>query len=94
MTGVDHENVVYKQATSISGGSFLSIKNIKEILPYLMTSSVLINKSDLPIVQLPTQKSVDFRASCFCHGKIVNIGYVCSVCLSGDPSIYSNYFIN
>jgi len=25
---------------------------------------------------------VDFRAACFCHGKVVSIGGVCSVCLS------------
>lgn len=25
---------------------------------------------------------VDFRAACFCHRKVVDVGYVCSVCLS------------
>lgn len=30
----------------------------------------------------PTQDQVDLRAACFCHRKIVDIGYVCSVCLS------------
>jgi transcription initiation factor TFIIH subunit 3 len=25
---------------------------------------------------------VDFRAACFCHGKVVSLGGVCSVCLS------------
>ncbi|KAK3826312.1 MAG: TFIIH subunit Tfb4/p34 [Linnemannia elongata] len=31
---------------------------------------------------LPGQDQVDFRAACFCHKKIVDIGFVCSVCLS------------
>lgn len=26
--------------------------------------------------------SVDFRAACFCHRKVVDVGYVCSICLS------------
>lgn len=30
----------------------------------------------------PRQEQVDLRAACFCHRKIVDIGYVCSVCLS------------
>ncbi|MCJ1286352.1 RNA polymerase II transcription factor B subunit 4 [Xylographa opegraphella] len=29
-----------------------------------------------------TQASVDFRAACFCHRKVVDIGFVCSICLS------------
>lgn len=31
---------------------------------------------------LPFQLNVDFRAACFCHKKILDIGFVCSVCLS------------
>lgn len=27
-------------------------------------------------------KAVDFRAACFCHRRIVDVGFVCSVCLS------------
>lgn len=33
-------------------------------------------------LNLPTQDQVDFRAACFCHKQIVDIGFVCSVCLS------------
>lgn len=33
-------------------------------------------------LHLPTLDDVDFRASCFCHGTIVDVGYVCGVCLS------------
>lgn len=31
---------------------------------------------------LPTQVDVDFRAACFCHKKVVDVGFVCSICLS------------
>lgn len=30
----------------------------------------------------PADAAVDFRAACFCHRNVVDIGYVCSVCLS------------
>jgi transcription initiation factor TFIIH subunit 3 len=30
----------------------------------------------------PGTAEVDFRAACFCHGKVVDLGGVCSVCLS------------
>jgi transcription initiation factor TFIIH subunit 3 len=31
---------------------------------------------------MPGSAEVDFRAACFCHGKIVDLGGVCSICLS------------
>jgi transcription initiation factor TFIIH subunit 3 len=30
----------------------------------------------------PAADSVDFRAACFCHRKVIDIGFVCSICLS------------
>lgn len=27
-------------------------------------------------------EAVDFRAACFCHGRVVDLGWVCSICLS------------
>lgn len=34
------------------------------------------------MISVPTQDKIDFRAACFCHKNIVDIGFVCSVCLS------------
>ncbi|KAN0124321.1 Transcription factor Tfb4 domain containing protein [Russula decolorans] len=34
------------------------------------------------IIAVPRQDKVDFRAACFCHKNIVDIGFVCSICLS------------
>lgn len=31
---------------------------------------------------LPPAIKVDYRAACFCHRELIDIGYVCSVCLS------------
>lgn len=33
-------------------------------------------------LRLPKPTSVDFRASCFCHKRSIDIGFICSVCLS------------
>jgi len=42
---------------------------------------------------LPDQEQVDLRASCFSHKKIIDIGYVCSVCLSGNEIFNSIYIL-
>ena len=39
------------------------------------------------IIAVPRQDKVDFRAACFCHKNIVDIGFVCSVCLSSEFAI-------
>lgn len=31
---------------------------------------------------LPSSVHIDYRAACFCHRRLVDIGFVCSVCLS------------
>jgi len=31
---------------------------------------------------LPQQSKVDYRATCFCHKNVIDIGFVCPVCLS------------
>ncbi|XP_071903789.1 general transcription and DNA repair factor IIH subunit TFB4-like isoform X3 [Coffea arabica] len=33
-------------------------------------------------LQLPKPVGVDFRASCFCHKNTIDMGFICSVCLS------------
>lgn len=30
----------------------------------------------------PAADSVDFRAACFCHRRVIDMGFVCSICLS------------
>ena len=43
------------------------------LLPSPLTRSHLIS---------PTQINIDFRAACFCHRRVIDLGYVCSICLS------------
>lgn len=43
-------------------------------------------------IGLPSQDRVDFRAVCFCHQRVVDVGFVCSVCLSSEsPMILRVY---
>ncbi|TKX22574.1 RNA polymerase II transcription factor B subunit 4 [Elsinoe australis] len=52
------------------------------ILQYLL-QSFLPDPSARLHLYLPGQTTaVDFRAACFCHRRIVDIGFVCSICLS------------
>lgn len=44
---------------------------------------------------IPPQDAVDFRAVCFCHQDVVDVGFVCSVCLSSayqDPTTSEDFF--
>jgi transcription initiation factor TFIIH subunit 3 len=43
------------------------------------------------ILAVPKQDKIDFRAACFCHKNIVDVGFVCSVCLS---STHVSYFVS
>lgn len=51
------------------------------LLPYLM-QALLPDAAARQHLYSPTNPDVDFRAACFCHRKVVDIGYVCSICLS------------
>ncbi|KAI1816621.1 TFIIH subunit Tfb4/p34 [Poronia punctata] len=71
-----------QQAAFITGGIFLSAaSNPRGLLSYLMFGFLSDTQARKSLI-VPTQDSVDFRAACFCHRKVVDTGYVCSICLS------------
>ncbi|KAI9450528.1 transcription factor Tfb4 [Russula earlei] len=72
---------VCKQAAHLTGGSYIYLERRDALLQYLMMS-FLPPPSLRHIIAVPRQEKVDFRAACFCHKNIVDIGFVCSVCLS------------
>ena len=41
---------------------------------------------------LPPKVQVDYRAACFCHRNLIDIGYVCSVCLSSKYKVIHHKF--
>ncbi|CAN0161374.1 unnamed protein product [Ectocarpus sp. 12 AP-2014] len=69
-----------QQAAYLTGGLYLEHQGVG--LAQYMFATFLPSQSCRKYLKLRTQQSVDFRAACFCHKRVVDIAYVCSVCLS------------
>ena len=77
-----------QQASDATDGIYLApeagdLKGGAGLLQYLMMG-FLPDATSRQYLNLPGKTEVDFRAACFCHRKVVDIGYVCSVCLSSE----------
>ncbi|PFH57117.1 hypothetical protein XA68_15492 [Ophiocordyceps unilateralis] len=70
-----------QQACFNTNGSFLAASNPQGLLTYLMFGLIADTEARKLLIT-PTHDKVDFRAACFCHGKVVDTGFVCSICLS------------
>lgn len=70
-----------QQACFNTGGTFLRASNPRGLLTHLMFGLIADTEARQHLIA-PTHDSVDFRAACFCHGKVVDVGFVCSICLS------------
>jgi len=70
-----------QQAVHITGGIYLKPALQNGLAQYLLTC-FLADHYARKYLTLPSISKVDYRASCFCHKKVIDIGYVCSVCLS------------
>ncbi|KAH8678343.1 TFIIH subunit Tfb4/p34 [Xylariales sp. PMI_506] len=71
-----------QQAAFITSGSYLSCaSNPSGLLTYLMLGFLPDSEARNHLIT-PSQDSVDFRAACFCHRRVIDRGFVCSVCLS------------
>lgn len=70
-----------QQACDITGGTYLKLPTVTGLLQYLLC--VFLPDPDVRHkLILPARVQVDYRAACFCHRNLIDIGYVCSVCLS------------
>jgi len=77
--------VFLQQAAHLTGGTYFRLARRAGLLQYLMMA-FLPGVTARRHLTLPRQEEVDLRAACFCHRKIVDVGYVCSVCLSSEPT--------
>jgi transcription initiation factor TFIIH subunit 3 len=77
----DSSNSILRQACDITQGTYLRIPNQKALLQYL-NWVLLPDFETRKSLVLPEKVPVGSRAACFCHRTLVEIGYVCSVCLS------------
>uniref|UniRef100_A0A665T371 General transcription factor IIH subunit 3 n=1 Tax=Echeneis naucrates TaxID=173247 RepID=A0A665T371_ECHNA len=78
---LDSDSGLLQQACDITGGLYLKIPQKVALGQYLLWVFLpdLEQRSQLV---LPPPAHVDYRAACFCHRNLIEIGYVCSVCLS------------
>ncbi|KAM9810899.1 general transcription factor IIH subunit 3 [Neosynchiropus ocellatus] len=70
-----------QQACDITGGLYLKIPQKVALAQYLLWVFLPDGEQRSHLV-LPPPVHVDYRAACFCHRNLIEIGYVCSVCLS------------
>ncbi|XP_075574724.1 general transcription factor IIH subunit 3 isoform X4 [Pelecanus crispus] len=68
-------------ACDITGGIYLKVPHMPSLLQYLLWVFLPDQEQRSQLV-LPPPVHVDYRAACFCHRNLIEIGYVCSVCLS------------
>jgi len=77
----NNDSTFLQQASHITGGIFIKPAHQDGLLQYLL-SCFLADRFTRCYLNMPTQNRVDYRASCFCHKKVIDVGFVCSVCLS------------
>lgn len=74
------ESTFLQQTTDATNGVYLHVDSTKGLIQYL-TTAMFIDPSLRQIIVKPNQGSVDFRTSCYLTGRVVAVGYICSVCL-------------
>lgn len=78
---LDEQSGFLQQAADITGGVYLKVPQPLALLQYLLWV-FLPEPTVREQLVLPTSVHIDYRAACFCHRRLVDIGFVCSVCLS------------
>ncbi|KAG5329140.1 TF2H3 factor, partial [Acromyrmex charruanus] len=78
---LDQELTLLQQGCDITGGNYLKVPQLAGLLQYLLWV-FLPDPSVRSKLVLPPPVKVDYRAACFCHQELIDIGYVCSICLS------------
>ncbi|XP_055918026.1 general transcription factor IIH subunit 3 [Eupeodes corollae] len=78
---IDKTLKLFQQGCDITGGHYLRLPQIEGMLQYLLWVFLPDPQSRKKLV-LPPAEKVDYRAACFCHREVIDIGYVCSACLS------------
>lgn len=83
-----------QQAADATGGIFMSLgegNKYAGILQILMMAYLPDQSARRYLVQAGEEEGVDFRAACFCHGRVVDLGWVCSICLSSESLSFFSF---
>ena len=78
------DTVFLQQAADATGGIYMALDDQSRsgFLQYLMFAYLPDQAAREHLIMPGEGEGVDFRAACFCHRRIVDIGFVCSICLS------------
>lgn len=78
------DTVFLQQAADATGGIYMALdeKSRAGFLQYLMFAYLPDQTARDHLIMPGESEGVDFRAACFCHRRVVEIGFVCSICLS------------
>ncbi|KAL1743379.1 TFIIH subunit Tfb4/p34 [Schizophyllum fasciatum] len=86
-----HDSIFLQQATYLTGGAYVRLGDEAGegkrggLLQYLMMC--FLPPPELrQVMAVPTMDQVNLRAACFCHKRMTEIGFVCSVCLSSESA--------
>lgn len=77
------DTVFLQQASDATHGTYIKLEHPRGLLQYLMMG-FLPDQASRRFLVAPTASYVDFRAACFCHRRVVDLGFVCSVCLASE----------
>ncbi|KAL1461617.1 hypothetical protein WDU94_013495 [Cyamophila willieti] len=78
---LQNEITLLQQACDITNGVFLKLPQLSSLLQYLLWV-FLPDPTVRKKLVVPPPVSVDYRPFCFCHHELIDIGFVCSVCLA------------
>lgn len=79
------DTIFLQQAADATNGIYMALDTPTAhagFLQYLMFAYLPDASARAHLITPGEGAGVDFRAACFCHRRIVDVGYVCSVCLS------------
>lgn len=74
-----------QQAADATQGIYLPVTTAQAhagLLQYLMFAYLPDLSARKHLISASSNSDVDFRAACFCHQRIIDLGFVCSICLS------------
>lgn len=72
---------ILEQGCDLTRGHYLNLPDLAGNLEYLLWI-FLPSQTTREDLLLPERRKATTRAACFCHRNIIDVGYVCSVCLS------------
>ena len=88
------DTIFLQQAADATGGIYMALdeRSRAGVLQYLMFAYLPDQASRRHLIVPGEGDGVDFRAACFCHRKVVDVGFVCSICLSifCEPTLLNN----